>query len=277
MESGLRVSLDPLGGNEVNIRAVLRAAVLKWGGPRTAGDTDGAIDADSGSEDVDDDQLIVEDEQDVATTGTPDPRHQTHAVAAAPEDEPVLFPADAPLERDEALPVVHPVDPAFYVNRGDIRSRPRIESAQKKARARMRSSRRRDADPEPSTPVAKTGKTGKPTGKPLPAPVKTTGKAGKAVSRLKSPASKQNDGDMDGKSAKGKKAGAVGTQKRALKQQALTPQGKLAKLASPTPSSGGGASCASAPVTAASAVAAAAASAGSGESALKKRKTESGQ
>lgn len=269
MESGLCVSLDPLGGNEVNVRAVLRAAVLKWGKPRAAGgEHDGALD--SGSDDggassddapataaaprrqvandydydddfIDDDELVVGDDEDVRDT--PDPR------TAAPDEEPVLFAADAPLRRDQALPVVHPVDPSFYVNRGEIRSKQRVESAQKKARSRMRSLRGA-AQPDSE-------QTGVPPAK----------KAAKGVSRLKSAtAPKQKEGvkeTVKKGAASGSPAAGTGAQKRALKQQALTPQGKLAKAAAGV----------TGPVTPASAVAA---NASGAESALKKRKTESG-
>lgn len=223
MDSGFRVSLDPLGGNEVNFRAVLRAAALKWGASDAGApdNVEAASDADGGSESdadmaapkrqvandydydddfIDDDELVVDDHDPQAVN--------TVAAVVAPEEH-VLFTADAPLARDQALPVVQRVDPAFYVNRGDIRSRPRIESAQKKVRARLR--RQQDAGKKTSNSEGDRGGEGK-----------------------------QNDGGANSKSKKSSpplppdaaSAGNTNSNKRAMRQQALTPSGKLAKASS---------------------------------------------
>ena len=297
MESGLSVSLDPHGGNEVNFRAVLRAATLKWGNGRNENEEDEAKEEDASdteptpapaprgriANDYDyDDDFIDDDELYREQDFLDDSRTPNNNMVSSEEGPPVFDP-DAPLARDKPLPVVKPVDPAFYVNRGEIRARSKMESLVRRARMQTRS--KEDIPPKPvqsnslapTTPKNGSSTKNTPSGKgtkgaaadtvatPGTTQVKEVSKS-RTTTKSKTGTGKTGTGAKNESKTKSKKSGGdkklMTPAKRPMKQQSvLTPSGKLAKSMS-TPSG---------PVNAAVALAAVA----GGENVTKKRKTES--
>ncbi len=288
MECGLAVSLDPHGGNEVNFRAVLRAATLKWGKGRADHDEDEAEGSDASdtepttnpaprariANDYDYDDDFIDDDELYREQDFVDDSRAPPPISV--DEGPPAFDPDAPIARDKPLPVVKPVDPAFYVNRGEIRARSKMETLVRRARMQTRS--KQDVPPKPVQSTASATATLKPTG-PNTAPenatpatkgTKNTAK-GKEASKPRAATKSKAGTGKNGASAKsetkakGKKVAtdkkSATPAKRPLKQQSvLTPSGKLAKSSSAP----------SGPVSAAVAVAAVA----GGENATKKRKTE---
>lgn len=151
MDSGIACELDPAGANEVNFRQVERAVDYKWGAAAQTIGLDEESDASDASDEaprpetttnrsgraneydldddfIDDDDLYKE-KDDVRI------RAVAHDLDAN-DDTPLLFERDAEIRRDQPLPIVRQLNPDFYVNRGEIRARDKIEQLMRKARAR---------------------------------------------------------------------------------------------------------------------------------------------
>lgn len=246
MQSGLSVSLDPSGGNQLNVRALLRAKGVRTGhsdveedaiaaveggeeeeeGPRAT--RRGNDDYDYNDDFIDDDELVEEDDEErerFLYMHTPRKSH-THR-----DDD--VFTDDALGTADpyNAPPTVQPVDNAFYVNRGEIRSRPKFNSVQKRLKPKTVESalasnneqaqaQKNQASVKLPSADADARVLEKPTGRPT-----ANAKTGESID-----VSAENEPDK----------ATPGVVKRPPKQQVLTVQGRLSIKANPKSTDGAG-------------------------------------
>lgn len=251
MNVGMRIRLDPAGGNEVNARAALRAFSAQHPVPSPpnefpadASDSDSSSlgdrpreKCDVGDYDLhdafidDDDEIVYEDDH-------------NGDLSLAPES-----PNSRALPVDRPVPVLQPIDLAFFISRGEVK-RYRLTPEQRAQRMRLTANAAQQARANGwAPPVMETLIDGTADGQTAPA-AKNTGaaKEGKGHRECKDAKAKEvtqkSAGDSiitESNKPKPKTAETVAAAvdtgvKRPLKQQALTATGKLAKVDGTSPS-----------------------------------------